>query len=119
MHDGLMWTVKHDIPNWQTCADGTPYPGKDVIYLYPANPDTGENTLGSPLLAGREKTDRPQRCVRLQHAALHRAAFQDWTRSAEREPSHCSAEKPGRLYVANMSFQVFGPLDGSRATRFD
>src|SRR5271166_5235176 len=59
MHDGLMWTVKHEIPNWETCADGTPYPGKDVIYLYPTNPDTGENVLGSPVLAGREKTTGP------------------------------------------------------------
>ncbi len=59
MHDGLMWTVKHDIPNWETCPDGTAFTGKDVIYLYPANPDTGEIVIGSPVLAGRQKTNGP------------------------------------------------------------
>jgi hypothetical protein len=56
MHDGLIWYVKRDIPNWETCADGTSFTGHDNFYFYPANPDTGENTLGSPVLAGREHT---------------------------------------------------------------
>lgn len=56
MHDGLTWYLKREIPNWETCADGTSYSGNDNIYFYPANPETGENTLGSPVLAGREKT---------------------------------------------------------------
>src|ERR1700741_2775403 len=56
MQDGLNWYVKHDIPNWQTCPDGSVFSGHDVIYFYPANPDTGENTLGSPVLAGRART---------------------------------------------------------------
>jgi hypothetical protein len=59
MHDGLNWYVKHDIPNWQTCPDGSSFPGHDVVQFYPANPDTGENTLGSPVLAGREHTTGP------------------------------------------------------------
>jgi hypothetical protein len=59
MHDGQMWTVKHNIPNWETCPDGTSFTGRDVVYFYPANPDTGEIVLGSPLLAGREKTTGP------------------------------------------------------------
>jgi hypothetical protein len=56
MHDGMVWFVKRDIPNWETCPDGTAWVGHDVVFLYPANPETGENTLGSPLLVGREKT---------------------------------------------------------------
>ena len=59
MHDGLNWYMKRDIPNWETCPDGTSFTGKDYVYFYPANPDTGENTLGSPVLAGRDKTTGP------------------------------------------------------------
>jgi len=59
MHDGNVWFVKHDIPNWETCPDGTSFPGHDVVYFYPADPDTGENALGSPVLAGREHTTGP------------------------------------------------------------
>jgi hypothetical protein len=59
MHDGLNWYVKREIPNWETCPDGTSFPGRDEIYFYPANPDTGENTLGSSVLAGREHTIGP------------------------------------------------------------
>jgi hypothetical protein len=59
MHDGLMWTVKHDIPNWETCPDGTSFTGRDVVIFYPANPDTGELVAGSRVMAGREKTAGP------------------------------------------------------------
>ncbi len=59
MHDGLVWFVKHDIPNWETCPDGTSFPGHDVVYFYPADPDTGEHTAVSPVLAGREHTTGP------------------------------------------------------------
>ncbi|CAM4182624.1 hypothetical protein MB901379_04108 [Mycobacterium basiliense] len=59
MHDGQLWTVKRDLPNWETCPDGTTFTGHDVIYFYPANPETGETQLGSPVLAGREKTTGP------------------------------------------------------------
>jgi hypothetical protein len=59
MHDGNIWYVKRDIPNWETCPDGTSFTGKDYVYFYPANPDTGENVLGSPVLAGREHTTGP------------------------------------------------------------
>jgi hypothetical protein len=59
MTDGLNWYVRRDIPNWETCPDGTTFTGKDYVYFYPANPDTGENTLGSTVLAGREETVGP------------------------------------------------------------
>ena len=59
MHDGLNWHVKREIPNWETCPDGGSYPGHDYVYFYPANPDTGENMQGSPVLAGREHTVGP------------------------------------------------------------
>jgi hypothetical protein len=59
MHDGYIWYLKRDIPNWETCPDGASFPGKDYIYFYPADPDTGNNVLGSPVLAGREQTVGP------------------------------------------------------------
>lgn len=59
MHDGLNWYAKRDIPNWETCPDGSSFTGHDVVYFYPANPDTGENVLGSSTMAGREKTTGP------------------------------------------------------------
>lgn len=59
MHDGLIWWVKRDISNWETCPDGTQNIGHDVVYFYPTDPETGENKLGSPVLAGREHTTGP------------------------------------------------------------
>ncbi|WP_236984427.1 MULTISPECIES: hypothetical protein [Mycobacterium] len=56
MHDGSNWYLKRDIPNWQTCEDGTTWVGHDSFYFYPADPVTGQNVLGSPVLAGREHT---------------------------------------------------------------
>ncbi|OBK21896.1 hypothetical protein A5634_08785 [Mycobacterium asiaticum] len=59
MHDGLNWYVKREIPNWEVCADGTSFVGHEVFYFYPANPETGDNVLGSPVFAGREHTTGP------------------------------------------------------------
>jgi hypothetical protein len=59
MHDGYIWYLKRDIPNWETCPDGASFPAKDYIYFYPADPETGNNVLGSPVLAGREQTVGP------------------------------------------------------------
>jgi hypothetical protein len=59
MFDGLNWYVKRDIPNWETCPDGTSYNATDYIMFYPADPVTGTNVLGSPVLAGNERTLGP------------------------------------------------------------
>ncbi|MBW0017099.1 MAG: hypothetical protein JO236_06085 [Mycobacterium sp.] len=59
MHDGLNWYVKRDIPNWETCPDGSSFVGHEVFYFYPADPDNGTNTPGSPVFAGREHTTGP------------------------------------------------------------
>jgi hypothetical protein len=59
MTDGLNWYVKRDIPNWETCPDGTTFTAKDYYMFYPANPESGENTPGSPVLAGRNQTIGP------------------------------------------------------------
>ena len=59
MHDGYTWYLKRDIPNWETCPDGTTFTAKDYVTFYPANPDTGDNMLGSSVLAGRDQTVGP------------------------------------------------------------
>jgi hypothetical protein len=59
MSDGYTWYLKRDIPNWETCPDGTPFVGRDYVTFYPANPDTGDNMLGSSVLAGRDQTVGP------------------------------------------------------------
>lgn len=59
MHDGALWFVTRDIPNWETCPDGTSFPGHDVFHFYPADPETGLKKNGSPVLAGREQTTGP------------------------------------------------------------
>jgi hypothetical protein len=59
MTDGLNWYLKREIPNWETCANGASYTATDYFSFYPANPETGENTPGSPVLAGRDHTIGP------------------------------------------------------------
>jgi hypothetical protein len=58
MEDGLMWKVKHDVPNWERCPDGTAYTGQQTFYFYPVD-SNGEYKLGSPTMAGKDKTVGP------------------------------------------------------------
>ena len=58
MNDGEMWKVKHDVPNWERCQDGTAYTGQQTFYFYPVN-DNGGYQLGSPTMAGKDKTIGP------------------------------------------------------------
>lgn len=59
MHQGYTWYVQRDIPNWETCQDGTTYTGHAVTHFYPADPESGERLLGSPVLAGRDQVTGP------------------------------------------------------------
>jgi hypothetical protein len=61
MNDGELWYVKHDVPNWERCEDGTAFTGKQTFSFYPADPTgtTGEFQIGSPVLAGKNKTVGP------------------------------------------------------------
>lgn len=58
MHDGTMWVVKHDVPNWEHCTDGTNVTGQQEYYFYPVD-SNGQVQIGSPVLAGRDKTIGP------------------------------------------------------------
>lgn len=59
MHDGQSWNLKRDIPNWEPCDDGSSFTGREHIFFYPADPETGEMVLGSAVFAGREHTTGP------------------------------------------------------------
>lgn len=59
MFDGLSWYLRRDIPNWETCSDGTSYAATDYIMFYPADPVTAVNTLGSPVFRGDQRTVGP------------------------------------------------------------
>ena|ERR1700758_403099 len=58
LNDGQMWKVKHDVPNWERCPDGTAYTGQQTFYFYPVDAN-GEYKLGSPTMAGKDKTVGP------------------------------------------------------------
>jgi hypothetical protein len=59
--DGLSWYVRRDVPNWERCQDGTAFTGQQTFYFYPVDPTgtTGEYQLGSPVMAGKDKTIGP------------------------------------------------------------
>jgi hypothetical protein len=59
MTDGTTWYVRHDVPNWERCADGTAYTGKQTYWFYPTNEGSGQPLIGSPLLNGKDKTIGP------------------------------------------------------------
>lgn len=59
MTDGNIWYLRREIPNWETCEDGSSHPGTDYILFYPSDPETGYNVLGSPVFAGNDRTVGP------------------------------------------------------------
>ena len=61
MLDGTVWYVKREVPNWERCADGTAFNGQQTYYFYPVDPaGSGEFQIGSPVLAGKDKTIGPR-----------------------------------------------------------
>jgi hypothetical protein len=53
---GTEYIVKHDIPNWEPCGDGSLVTGHQSFLFYPVNNATGFMELGSSTLAGFDKT---------------------------------------------------------------
>ena len=45
-----LWTVEHEVPNWEPCADGTTAPGRQQFTFYPVDATT---------LVGKDKTIGP------------------------------------------------------------
>ena len=60
LQDGTSWLARHDIPNWERCEDGTAFTGKQIFSFYSVDTDgSGELKLGSPVMAGKNKTIGP------------------------------------------------------------
>ncbi|MDT5048904.1 MAG: hypothetical protein QOG75_4798 [Mycobacterium sp.] len=60
MLDGVMWYARQEVPNWERCQDGSAFTGKQTFSFYPVDPDgSGEFKIGSPVLAGKNKTVGP------------------------------------------------------------
>ena len=59
MQVGHVWSVQRDLPGWETCPDGTTFPGHQTFTFYPSNAD-GLTQIGSPYLEGRDKTVGPR-----------------------------------------------------------
>lgn len=57
-HDGSLWYVRHDVPDWERCPDGTAFTGHQTFYFYYVD-FQGYPTHGSPTLAGKDKTLGP------------------------------------------------------------
>lgn len=57
-HDGQLWYLKRDVPDWERCADGTAYTGKQTYMFYSVD-DNGFPEIGSPTFAGKDKTVGP------------------------------------------------------------
>lgn len=56
MHDGAMWTVKREVPNWGTCPDGSTFTGQQTFLFFPVSPDGSGGIDWSPTLAGKDMT---------------------------------------------------------------
>jgi hypothetical protein len=62
--DGEMWYVKHDVPNWETCRDGSTNTGHQVFTFVPVDAN-GDVQTGSSTLAGLDKTVGPSGACRV------------------------------------------------------
>lgn len=64
MHDGVLWYVKRDVPNWEQCPDGpvtgggSAATGQQIFTFTAVGPD-GLQQPGSSTLAGLDKTVGP------------------------------------------------------------
>lgn len=59
MQAAHVWYVERDVPNWETCPDGSTFAGHQTFMFYPSNAD-GVTQIGSPYLEGRDKTVGPR-----------------------------------------------------------
>lgn len=57
--EGHVWYAEQDVPNWETCPDGTSFTGHQTFQFYPANAN-GVTQIGSPYLEGKDKTVGPR-----------------------------------------------------------
>lgn len=68
MHDGAMWFVKRDVPNWGTCPDGSTFTGQQTFNFFPVAPDGNGGLDWSPTMAGKDMTIGPGGACRVNKA---------------------------------------------------
>lgn len=68
MHDGAMWSVKREVPNWGTCPDGSTFTGQQMFLFSPVTPDGFGGTDWSPTLTGKDETIGPSGACRVNKA---------------------------------------------------
>jgi hypothetical protein len=54
-----MWYVRHAIPDWQPCPDGTAVDGLQLFTFYAGDPMTGQQLPGSDTYLGDDTTTSP------------------------------------------------------------
>jgi hypothetical protein len=60
VHKPGLWKVIRELPNWETCGDGTSATGRQVITFYPMGSDPAEPiNADSTTLAGEDVTTGP------------------------------------------------------------
>jgi hypothetical protein len=60
VHVPAMWKVVRDLPNWETCGDGTAAAGHQVFIFYPVGPDPSQLVQAdSTTFSGEEETTGP------------------------------------------------------------
>lgn len=75
MHDGAMWSVKREIPNWRTCPDGSPLSGQQTFLFFPVAPDGSGGLDRSPTLAGKDETIGPSGACRVNKSLVVEMPF--------------------------------------------
>ncbi|WP_085235024.1 hypothetical protein [Mycobacterium conspicuum] len=68
MHDGSMWFVKREVPNWGTCPDGSTFAGQQMFSFTPVTPDGFAGPDWSPTLTGKDATIGPSGACRVNKA---------------------------------------------------
>lgn len=68
MHDGEMWFVKREVPNWRTCPDGSTFTGQQMFSFTPVTPDGFKGPDWSPTLTGKDETIGPSGACRVNKA---------------------------------------------------
>jgi hypothetical protein len=75
MHDGSMWFVKREVPNWGTCPDGSTFTGQQMFLFTPVTPDGFAGPDWSPTLTGKDETIGPGGACRVNKALVIEMPF--------------------------------------------
>lgn len=65
MHDGAMWSVKRELPNWRQCPDGSALPGTQTFLFFAVAPNGAGGLDRSPTMAGKDETIGPSGACRV------------------------------------------------------